>query len=78
MTCQEFVENLQAFLDAELDWPERERADAHVSGCGKCAAYLGGYVQTVKLARDVGRGEANPQRISENLVRRILAARRRS
>jgi anti-sigma factor RsiW len=43
MTCEEFVDSLQAFLDDELMSPERIRAQEHLSSCDKCFAYLRGY-----------------------------------
>jgi predicted anti-sigma-YlaC factor YlaD len=78
MTCQEFVDTQAAYLDDELVSVERLRADEHLAGCGKCAAYLRGYKQAIELAKDTSADDMGQDALPENMVRKIVAARRRS
>jgi Putative zinc-finger len=78
MTCDEFVDSLQAFRDDELTLPERIRAQEHLVGCEKCSVYLRRYEQTIKLAKSSASDDAEAAPLPESLVRRIMAARRRS
>jgi anti-sigma factor RsiW len=78
MTCEEFVDSLQAFLDDELTSPERIRAQEHLTGCDKCSAYLHGYEWTIELAKKTGSNSALSAVLPEDLVHKIMAARHRS
>jgi anti-sigma factor RsiW len=78
MTCEEFVDSLQAFRDNELTLPERIRAREHLAICEECPAYLRRYEQTIKLAKSIASDSADAIPLSESLVRRIVTARRRS
>jgi len=78
MTCDEFVDSLQAFRDDELTLPERIRVQEHLVGCEKCSVYLRRYEQTIKLAKSTASDDAEAAPLPESLVRRIVAARRRS
>jgi anti-sigma factor RsiW len=78
MTCEEFVDSLQAFLDDELTSPERIRAQKHLTSCDKCSAYLRGYERTIELAKKAPSSSAVSDVLPEDLVRKIMAARRRS
>lgn len=40
MGCQEFVEQLSAYVDGELSPPRRDALETHVRGCAECAARL--------------------------------------
>jgi predicted anti-sigma-YlaC factor YlaD len=75
MTCQEFVDSLPAYRENELTPAERIRANEHLAGCEKCAAYKRGYEQTIELAKADRLGKTE---IPEDLVRKVVAARRRS
>jgi anti-sigma factor RsiW len=78
MTCEEFVDSLQAFRDDELSSPDRIRAHEHLTGCEKCSAYLRGYEQTIELAKRAASDSGVSASLPENLVRRIMAVQRRS
>ena len=78
MTCEEFVNSLGAFRDGDLTLPERIRAQEHLATCDKCSAYLRGYERTIELAKNTLSNRAVSAVSPENLVRRIMAARRRS
>jgi predicted anti-sigma-YlaC factor YlaD len=76
MTCEEFVDSLAAFLEDELTLPDGIRAQKHLSSCDRCSAYLCGYERTVQLAKFASESGVSPI-LPENLVRRIMAVRRR-
>jgi PAS domain-containing protein len=78
MTCEEFVDSLRAFRDDELTSPGRIRAQAHLTDCERCYAYLRGYERTIELAKKTASDSGGPAGLPENLVRRIMVARRRS
>jgi anti-sigma factor RsiW len=78
MTCEEFVASLQAFRDDELTSPDRIRAQKHLAGCLKCSAYLRGYKRTIELAKSCASGSDYLTALTESLVRKIVAGRRRS
>jgi anti-sigma factor RsiW len=78
MTCRELVDSLQAFRDNELTLAERIRAREHLASCEKCSAYLRRYEQTIRFAKSTASDSADATPLPESLVRRIVAARRRS
>lgn len=77
-TCKEFVNSLAAFLEDELTLQDRIRAQKHLSSCDKCSAYFRGYERTIGLAKKTGSNNAVSAILPENLVRKIMGARRRS
>jgi anti-sigma factor RsiW len=78
ITCEEFVNSLGAFRDGDLALPDRIRAQEHLASCDKCSAYLRRYERTIELAKKTLANRAVSAVLPENLVRRIMAARRRS
>ena len=77
MTCEEFVDSLGAFRDGELTSPDRVRARNHLGRCEKCFAYMHGYERTIELAKRSAPDRGVSAALPEDLVRKILAARRR-
>jgi anti-sigma factor RsiW len=77
MTCEEFVDSLGAFRDGDLTSADRIRAHEHLTSCDKCSAYLRGYERTIELAKKTLSSHVSAV-LPEKLVRRIMAARRRS
>jgi anti-sigma factor RsiW len=79
MTCRELTDFLGAYLDGELSDEVRRRFEEHLAACPECAAYLETYRGTVKLARDAFRDPDAPvpADVPEDLVKAILAARRK-
>ena len=75
MTCEGFVASLQAFRD---DVAGRIRAQEQLAGCLKCSAYLRGYKRTIELAKSSASGSDDLTALTESLVRKIVAGRRRS
>jgi len=80
LTCRELADFLMAYEDGELSAAERARFDAHLAECPDCVAYLASYRATVALGRKAFEDEdaAASARVPEELVRAVLAARRRS
>ena len=79
LTCREVVDFLADYLEGTLSTVERAAFDTHVHECPECEAYLHGYRDTVRLAREVARDPEAPvpSDVPEDLVRAIVAARPR-
>jgi anti-sigma factor RsiW len=78
VTCREFTEFLDAYVGGTLSAAQRAEFDGHLASCKACVAYLESYRRTIELARNARRDEgAAPQEAPEELVRAILAARKR-
>lgn len=76
MTCRDFVDFLNDYLDGELLEHERAVFDAHLAICPPCVTYLQTYRQTVQLTQassDSAGGAAHDA--PEELIQAILAAR---
>jgi len=79
MTCRELIDFLGAYLDGELSQEVRLRFDEHLAGCPECSAYLETYRATVRFTRGAFRDLYGPvpADVPEDLVKAILAARRK-
>jgi anti-sigma factor RsiW len=83
VTCQEFVSFVMAWLDGELTAGERASFDEHLAVCPDCVRYLDQYRDTVAAVQleggqlEGGRGDALPGGVPDDLVRAIIAARKR-
>jgi anti-sigma factor RsiW len=79
LTCREFADFLMAYEDGELPADERARFDAHLAECPDCVTYLKSYRSAVALGQKAFADEdaAAADEAPEELVRAILAARRR-
>jgi hypothetical protein len=79
LTCREFIEFLDAYLDGELSAAETDAFDWHMAACAPCVAYLESYAQTIRLGKMAlgGADEPVPAEVPEELVAAILASRRR-
>lgn len=77
MTCQEFVVSLSAYREGELGPAERTRAEEHLAGCVKCAAYKRGYENTIELVRAAVREDSGKPEVPEKLVRSVIALHRK-
>jgi anti-sigma factor RsiW len=78
MTCRELVEFLMDYLDGQLSEPERSSFEEHLGECPDCAAYLVSYREAVRLGKEAcAAGDTIPAEVPEDLVRAVVAARRR-
>jgi anti-sigma factor RsiW len=79
MTCRVLVEFLMDYLDGRMPESERLRFEEHLGECPDCVAYLATYREAVRLGKEAcAAGEdAIPAEVPEDLVRAVLAARRR-
>jgi len=80
MTCSEFSEFLDAYLAGELAPVEREEFERHLAACKHCVDYLATYEQAVKLGKAAFEKPDRevPEKVPEDLVRAILAARKKA
>jgi anti-sigma factor RsiW len=79
MTCSEFTEFLDAYLSGEISPAERAEFQRHLDACKHCVDYLATYEKTVKLGKAAFEKPDRevPEKVPEELVRAILAARQR-
>lgn len=79
LTCKQLIDFLDDYVGGALAAEERAEFDRHLALCPACVDYLDGYRETIRLGRAaLARGdEAVPDEVPEELVRAILAARRR-
>ena len=76
MTCREFIDFIQDYLEGLLLPAVRESFQRHLALCPSCVAYLETYQQTILLAKESFRDldAAVPEEVPEVLVSAILAA----
>jgi anti-sigma factor RsiW len=78
LTCRELIDFIAAYLDDELPRAERVRFEAHLRVCPACVSYLASYRETLRLEQQsLAADEPPPDDVPEELVRAILALRRR-
>jgi predicted anti-sigma-YlaC factor YlaD len=75
LTCREFVEFLDDYLEGLLEEHVVAHFHEHLSQCPSCVAYARTYQDTVRLASKAF-GDGSPVAgVPEDLVQAILAAR---
>ncbi len=80
VTCREFIEFLMDYLSGEMPEAQRDEFDNHLSCCPSCIAYMKTYKQTI----DIGKAalaptdEPVPGEVPEDLVKAVLAARKKA
>ena len=79
MTCRELIEFVAEYLEETLPETERDEFERHLQDCPYCVDYLESYRTTVGLVRTLGDDPdaSIPEDAPEDLVRAILAARKR-
>jgi len=79
MTCRELVDFLMDYLDGLLPEFERSCFEEHLGECPDCVAYLTSYREAVRLGKEAcaAGDDTIPAEVPEDLVRAVLAARRR-
>jgi anti-sigma factor RsiW len=80
ITCREFVEFLDDYLEGRLAGRALEEFNNHLAGCPPCVTYMQTYRDTVVLTGATLGPAAEPVPVSvpEDLVAAILAARRKA
>ena len=71
LSCREILDNLSAYIDAELDPSLCDEIERHMAGCNPCVAFLNTLKKTVVLyrcARDAD-NEAVPEQVRIDLHR---------
>jgi anti-sigma factor RsiW len=61
LTCRELVEIVTDHLDGVLPARERERFEAHLSGCDGCEAYVEQIRATIDLTARIRELDAQPE-----------------
>jgi anti-sigma factor RsiW len=61
LDCQEFVEQVTAFLEGTLDATEEQRFVDHLALCDGCDRYLDQVRQTVQALRDLPAEALSPE-----------------
>lgn len=79
MTCRQLTEFIIDYRSGTLAPEERAEFEAHLAECRDCVHYLRSYDDTVRLARATAEhpDDPVPADVPEDLVRAILAARRK-
>lgn len=76
LTCREFEETLDAYLDGELSSVAQRMVELHIRTCPLCKRYLRAYDKARRLAVDALTYSENKtlDTIPEDLVQAIVAA----
>ena len=78
MTCREFVEFLNAYLDGDLSPGERVEFERHLAICPACVRYLASYDATVQATQAALADVVDtPDNAPKELIDAILSAKRR-
>ena len=77
ITCREFEDFVQRYLDGELEPKQKKVFEWHLKLCRECREYLAAYQRTVEIGKaTLGRaGEAVPEDVPEDLVKAVLESR---
>jgi anti-sigma factor RsiW len=65
LTCKEIVELVTAYLENALRADERERFDAHLSGCEACTEYLAQMRLTIAAVGNLSEIDVTPSALRE-------------
>jgi anti-sigma factor RsiW len=75
MSCRQLIDALADYTAATLELGTREQCDVHLAGCPRCAAYLRGYRETIRLIKVGSAASAEgAEAMPTELVDAILAA----
>ena len=72
LRCQDIVELLDDYLDGALEPTDTAALEAHLAGCGDCAAFMATYRGTVRASRKLSEDQLPPE-----LRQRLLTLLRR-
>ena len=79
LTCREFTEFLNDYLTGALPPEKHAEFDSHLAQCPPCVVYLDTYRATIQMGKAALAQDdaAVPGSVPEDLVKAILAARRK-
>jgi anti-sigma factor RsiW len=79
VTCRELAEFIAEYLSGELAPETTAQFEGHLAQCSNCLAYLSNYRDTIRLGRAAFADDNAevPEDVPEDLVKAILASRRR-
>jgi anti-sigma factor (TIGR02949 family) len=69
LSCREILDNLSAYIDAELDPSLCDEIERHMEGCHPCVAFLNTLKKTVVLYRCSKQEESVPEEVHIDLHR---------
>ena len=69
LTCKEFLQELNDYLDSTVDLEIRRRIEAHITECPNCFVILDTCQKTIKVYKGV-----EPQVLPEDVHTRLLKA----
>jgi predicted anti-sigma-YlaC factor YlaD len=78
MTCEEMVQFLMDYLDGDLPADQRASFEEHLRYCPPCVCYLQTYQECIKLGKICIKEEETTVAVPEELVKAILAARKKT
>jgi len=78
ITCREFEDFVQRYLDDELSRKQRSIFELHMRLCRECREYLAAYRRSLEIGREVFRSgdDPVPEDLPEDLIKAILETRR--
>lgn len=77
MTCQEFEDFVQDYVDGKLSADQQSLFEWHIRLCRECRQYLQAYQRTLEISRAVfpAPDAPVPDDVPEDLIKAILNAR---
>jgi len=69
LTCKEFLQELNDYLDATVDLEIRRRIEAHITECPNCFVILDTCKKTIKVYKGI-----EPQVLPEDVHARLMKA----
>jgi len=78
ITCKEFEDFMQCYLDDELADIKRTLFERHLRVCRECRDYLAAYQRTMEVNQAVFHHDNGPvsDDVPENLIKAIIEARK--
>lgn len=76
MTCREALEFLDDYLDGKLPLGQNLAFNVHLGLCRACRDYLDSYRKTIAATKAVCTSTATQEKLPEELIQAILAAKR--
>ena len=73
MTCEEYEEQLSAFVDGEVPLPESVQVFAHLAECGDCRMFLGALMKVKKSTSE--EEIAFPEELDEDIFAAVKQLR---